>query len=236
MRNRTAGLLLGLMVCGLAAWAQSGGLKLMVNGSPASSSARLINGRLYAPVDEIAKALNMVVVKRGGGYDLTAPGGANQVEGLNGKVGDMLFDGKWRFQLKDIQVVKTYALRRDGGVDPGKLGGKASIDGRTYTAEAGYTFVIANCLVKNGQKESRAFGSFYGEHTALTDDQGSSYRPIGWDQEGGLFTTKELLPGAGQEIAAIFLVPENVKLKDLVVTLTNVTDREPKDVRISLGG
>jgi hypothetical protein len=220
--------------CAVFAWAQGSGLRLTVNGNPASSAARVIDGRLYAPVEDIAKALNMVVVKRGSGYDITTPGGANQVEGLRGKVGAMLFDGKWRFRVVDVQKTKTYSIRREGGLDPGQFRGHVRVDGTTYTTEPGYTFVVVNAIVKNGQKTTEGFGSAYGEHTALADDQGSSYRPLGWDQEGGMFTTKRLLPGAGQDVAMIFLVPETVKLKDLVVTLTNISDRDPKDVRISL--
>jgi hypothetical protein len=51
-----------------------------------------------------------------------------------------------------------------------------------------------------------------------------------------MFVTKPLLPGAGQDLTAVFIVPEGTKLKDLVFTLTNVSDRNPKDVRVSLAG
>jgi hypothetical protein len=63
---------------------------------------------------------------------------------------------------------------------------------------------------------------------------GSSYQVIGFDQEGGMIHTKRLLPGAAQDLAAIFFVPENAQLKDLVFSLSNITDHKPSDVRISL--
>jgi hypothetical protein len=49
-----------------------------------------------------------------------------------------------------------------------------------------------------------------------------------------MFTTKSLPPGAGQDVTAIFLVPAGTPLKDLVFTLTDVSDREPHDVRVTL--
>ena len=38
-------------------------------------------------------------------------GGANQVEGLNGTIGQMLFTGRWRFQDKEVKEVDTYTLK-----------------------------------------------------------------------------------------------------------------------------
>jgi hypothetical protein len=226
--------LLAALSCGAFAYAQAGGLQLIVNGGVASRSVKVIDGRVYVPLDDVAKALGMTVAKRTGGYEMTPAGGANQVEGLRGKVGDTLFDGKWRFKVQDVQVLDEYSIRRDGGLDPGRLGGKVEVEGKRYRALPGHKLVVVNCHVKNGQKTATAFGSAYGEHTALADQDGSNYRPVGWDQEGGMFVTKTLLPGAGQDVTAIFLVPQGKKLKDLVFTLTNVTDRDPKDVRVTI--
>jgi hypothetical protein len=231
-----AALGVGALAAAAVALAQ-GGVRLILNGKVASTNVRMINGQPYVPLADIARATGQVLVKRGSDYEIIAKGGANQVEGLRGKVGDTLFDGKWRFKVIDVQRgVKSYTMRREGGIDPGAVGGKVEIDagGKTFRVSAGYEFVIVNARVTNGQKSTQAFGSWYGEHTALADTQGSSYRPIGWDQEGGMFTTKSLLPGAGQDVTAIFLVPEGTPLKDLVVTLTNVSDREPHDVRVTL--
>jgi hypothetical protein len=228
---------LGLCALAAASALAQGGVKLILNGKIASTNVRMINGRPYVPLADIAKATGQVLVRKGSGYEIIAAGGANQVEGLRGKVGDTLFDGKWRFKVMDVQRgVKSYTMRRAGGIDPGAVGGNVEFDadGKTFRANAGYEFVIVNARVTNGQKSTQGFGSWYGEHTALADTQGSSYRPIGWDQEGGMFTTKHLLPGAGQDVTAIFLVPEGTTLKDLVFTLTNISDREPHDVRVTL--
>jgi hypothetical protein len=231
-----AALGLGALAAAVSVLAQ-GGVRLILNGKVASTNVRVINGRPYVPLADIARATGQVLVKKGSGYEIIAAGGANQVEGLRGKVGDTLFDGKWRLKVIDVQQgVPSYTMRRAGGIDPGQVGGKVEYDanGKAFRAQDGYEFVIVNARVTNGQKSTQAFGSYYGEHTALADTQGSSYRPIGWDQEGGMFTTKQLLPGAGQDVTAIFLVPEGTMLKDLVFTLTNISDREPHDVRVTL--
>jgi hypothetical protein len=220
--------------CAPVAYAQ-GGKTLTINGKVVSKDVRIINGRPYAPLADLAKATGQTVVKKGSGYELAAAGGANQVQGLRGKVGDTLFDGKWRFKVTSIQKIPSYKIRWDGGYDPGRSGSKVEfVDEKSFRAAQGYTLVIANCHVRNGQKSTEAFGSFYGQNTALTDMQGSSYQVLGFDQEGGMIHTKRLLPGAGQDLAAIFVVPENAQLKDLVFTLTNIIDRNPKDVRIAL--
>ena len=222
-----------LLVAG-AAVAQAARRTLVMDGRVVSADVRVIAGRPYVPLADVARATGRALAVKGSRYELITAGGANQVARVRGKVGDTLFDGKWRFRVAEVQQASTYTLRREGGIDPGKAGGNVRSDGKTFSANPGYTLVIVNCHVKNGQKATEAFGSAYGEHTALADTEGSSYRPVGWDQEGGMFTTKPLLPGAGQDLTAIFLVPEGKKLKDLVVTLTNTSDRNPNDVRISL--
>src|SRR5690242_1785624 len=59
-------------------WAQSQGLRLIVNGTLASTSVRIIDGRAYAPISDVARALGMTVVNRPGSYEITTAGGANQ--------------------------------------------------------------------------------------------------------------------------------------------------------------
>ena len=235
-RGKLVAVALCLLVAAAAAAVAQTRRTLVMNGRVVSADVRMIAGRPYVPLADVARATGQTLVARGSRYELITAGGANQVARVRGKVGDTLFDGKWRFRVADVQQANTYALRREGGIDHGKAGDKVQSDGKTFRAAPGYTFVLVNCHVKNGQKTTEAFGSSYGEHTALADTEGSSYRPVGWDQEGGMFSTKPLLPGAGQDLTAIFLVPEGSKLKDLVFTLTNTTDRNPTDVRISLAG
>ena len=76
-------------------------------------------------------------------------GGANQVEGLRGKVGDMLFTGRWRFQVQDVQTVDTYTLKvPTSEQDYGKYRDTADYDTATHTfkPKEGFTFVAVKAL------------------------------------------------------------------------------------------
>ena len=235
--NGLAGVALAGVVCGAAVTAvvAAAGSKITVDGSETTVDVRMVAGRPYVPLNEIATAFGRKVQKTSVGYALVIPGGANAVNGLRGKVGDTLFDGKWRFKVIDITRADTYTLNGEGGLDYAKYNSvEESLDSKSFTAKSGNEFVLVRCLVKNGQKTSQAFGSAYGTNTALADDQGTSYRPVGFKQAGGMILTKELLPGAGQEVTALFVVPKTAKVTSLVFPLTNVSDNKPADVRIAL--
>ena len=80
------------------AWAAGVGTKLYVNGKVASADVIMKDGRAYVPVKDVAAALGMTVVSRSDGFELTREGGANQVRGVDGKIGDDLFNGSFRIQ------------------------------------------------------------------------------------------------------------------------------------------
>ncbi len=65
----------------------------------------MVNGTPYVKLADVAKALNMTVSRWGNDYALSAAGGADQVEGLQGKVGDTLFNRQ--FSLRVLEVVRT---------------------------------------------------------------------------------------------------------------------------------
>ena len=167
-------------------------------------------------------------------------GGANQVEGLSGKIGQMLFDGKWRFQVQSVQEgLTTYTLTVLASEQDYAMYHNVSEEDpntHTFTPKAGNTLVAIKCFAKNAQNKVQQL-DFYSDapKTALTDDQGSSYPPIAFDMisKGG-WVTKPLLPGSGEEMTLLFAVPPGTKLKDLVVTLKNWSDHKGKDVRVSL--
>ena len=167
------------------------------------------------------------------------PGGANQVTGLNGKVGDMLFDGRWRFQVQNVQEVANYKLTVPSSEqDYGRFHDVANQDfaTKTFTPKEGYTLIAIKCLAKNGQNSVQQL-EFYPPDlkTALADDQGNSYPPIGFDmQTSGAWNTKKLLPGSSQTMTILFAVPTGTKLKDLVVSLKNFSDRKVNNLRISV--
>src|SRR5215211_7802906 len=87
------------------------GPSLVMNGKVASTNVRTIDGSAYVKLADVAKALGMVVVKRGDGYEIKKAGGANPIQGvLQGKIGDVLFDGKWRFQALEVQQPESYTM------------------------------------------------------------------------------------------------------------------------------
>lgn len=166
-------------------------------------------------------------------------GGANQVEGLHGKVGQMLFTGRWRFQVQDFQTVDSYTLKvPTSEQDYGKYHDVADLDDATHTfkPKEGYTFVAVKALVKNAQTSTQQLGCYLGDpKTAVTDNKANSYPPIAYDMlSKGAWVTKPLLPGSGEELTVLFAVPKGTELKDLVFSLNNWSDNKGKDVRISL--
>jgi len=167
------------------------------------------------------------------------PGGANQVMGLNGKIGDILWDGRWRFQVQEVKEVSAYTLNvPTSQQDYGRFVSYASEDLATYsyTPKPGYTLIAVKCLAKNGQKTVQQLHCYPPDlKTALTDDQGNSYPPIVYDmQSDGAWTTKRLLPGSSVTMTVLFAVPPGTKLKDLVFSLKNWDDKKVTNLRISL--
>src|SRR5262245_15643874 len=107
MTPRRVVMLIGISTFGLATVCLAGMLeqRLYVNGKIASSNVITQNGVAYVPIKDVAAALNLTAEKRPDGYALVHAGGANQVEGLQGKVGDELFNGLYR--LKVVRVVRA---------------------------------------------------------------------------------------------------------------------------------
>jgi hypothetical protein len=220
---------------GAAALAQAG-KALIINGQVASHDVRVIEGRPYVPVADVAKALGQTVVMRAGGYEITTAGGANQVQGLQGKVGDTLFDGKWRFQVLAVEPVDSYTLRNKVTTDYAVYRNLAELTDNVFQPKAGQQLIVARCRLKNGLKnQSQALWWFNNDtHTALADERGESYPPIAVDApEGAPFQSKPLLPGAGMDLAVLFAMPEGTQLKDMLFTLRTISDKG-KDVRVSL--
>ncbi len=252
-RVRAALVALGAGAAG-AALAQAGSRSVTFQDTVVSQDIRVFNGRPYVPLADMAKALGGFAVRTAGGYQIKTK--ASQAEasgdtdtpaggpaagvgaasaGLSGKLGDTLSDGKWAFRLSDYKALDTYTLQRDGGVDAAMLGGNADVHGSTIDAKPDYSLVAVVCRIKNGQRQAQAFASGAGRDTALIDDKGVSYTPVGWDQDGGMLATKPLPPGATADVTAIFLVPFGTNLRDAVFTLANVSDRTPHDVHFALG-
>jgi len=105
----------GLAALAVCAAPAASGDTLVVNGKTTSADVRSIGGSAYVKFSDVAKALGMVLVKRPGGYELTKAGGTNQVQAVTqGKVGDVLFDGWWRFQVQNVEMTDSYAVKKNG--------------------------------------------------------------------------------------------------------------------------
>lgn len=226
-------------------------MHLTVGGQTVSTDIRLINGRPYVPLADMARAMNGTTVRHGvGSYEIkvnggdtttatdetAAPntsaaspaGGANEVQGTRGKVGQMLFTGKWRFAVLGVDRAASY--------DSQFLPDKQTFAPTGDTEE----LVIVRCRLKNAQKSAvkAILGYIHPHNTGLTDEQGQSYAPIEYDKRGG--ATDEgpsMLPGSQTDFAVLFSVPKGTVLKDLVFSLQTAYDDYPDggtDVRITL--
>lgn len=243
MRIKRWGVAVGLVAVaasmGTLAWAAGAG-KLVMNGNVVSSNVQVIGGQAYVPISDVAKAQGMVVVKTGDVYEIKKAGGATPVAGLQGKVGDVLFDGKWRFTVLGVTTPDSYTMAHKSTLDYAIYNSVAEFDNdtRVFTPRDGRTLMIVKCRVSNGKNSSQALWfSNTDTRTALADDQGESHPPIAYDiEEGSPFQSKTLLPGAKVEFSLVFSVPQGTKVKDLVFTLRTIagTDRG-NDVRVALG-
>ncbi len=216
---------------------------LVINGKTASTDLRHIGGSTYVRLEDVAKALGMVVIKRANGkYELTKAGGTNQVQGVTqGKIGDMLFDGRWRFQVVSVQTPDAYTMKTPSAEPTSYPADTLDFDRASHVvrAKTGYKLVVLACVIANGQKSTQTFwlAPIAGRNinNALADTKGGSHVPVGYDLEGAPIQTKPLLPGARLAFSMLFVVPEATELKDLVFTLTNNDSSGTNDVRVSLG-
>lgn len=234
---RRAGLALALALCATPLHAES----LVLNGKTASTDVRTLNGAAYVKLADVAKALGMVLVKRPGGYELTRAGGANQVQGVSqGKVGDVLFDGRWRFQVLGVETPESYTMKVPSVEPSSHPRDLIRYDRAAHVLrpQTGYKLVVLQCRMSNGQKTTQTFwlanAAGRSINTALADTQGESYAPVGYDLEGAPIQSKPMLPGSKTDFALLFSIPEASEIKDLVFTLTNNDSQGTNDVRVAL--
>jgi len=216
-----------------AVWAADTTKRLRVDGSVVSSDVRTIEGRAYVPLADVAKAFRRTVVATKDGYDLAEAGGANQVGDYSGKVGDVIFTGRWRFTVTGVEEKDAYTQEYDGH--------KAKIEPKGDD----FVLVVVRCRLKNATKEIQSvylIGMVPGYQTlpygrtSLTDQTEHGYTLYTHDAQTDEGVTSKILPGAAQEFALIFNVPRNMKRKDLIFSITTPAgpDKNGTDVRVSL--
>ena len=217
-----------------AVWA---GPKLVLNSKVVSTDVRTVGGKAYVPIADVAKALGLDVVKLADGYEIKKAGGTYQVQGVTqGKVGDVLFDGKWRFQVLKVEMPASYTMASNSVPDYAVYSTIAEYDlpNRVFKPLTGNKLVVLRCQVTNARKAPYALWVFQPEtRNALADMSGTSHPPIAYDFEGAPHQSKPLLPGAKLDFALVFSVPQNTQLKDLVFTLRTISEKG-NDVRVSL--
>lgn len=232
------GIGVGLAAITAAAMAWQAAQKLYVNGSVASEDLRVIDGRSYVPLADVAKALNMTVQKKDDGYDLVKAGGAGEVGDKNaGKMGDEIFTGQWRFRLLKVTHAPTYHMRLS------KLQA-----GKDLAAKDGFEYIVADCRIKNGrpERDELVFDNWDGNNTALTDANEQSYQPLAYDvtEDETAPDGTHFLPGAAINFALVFEVPKGTEAKNLIFTAIRYGFRstgdqkstKPDTIRVSLGG
>jgi hypothetical protein len=166
-------------------------------------------------------------------------GGAMPAQVLSGKVGEVLSDGRWRFQALSVRTPDSYAMKTDA--EPYGYIDVSSFDStkRTLTPKSGYRLIVIECRATNVQKSQERLWVSASDtsnvRTALTDTGGSSHVPIAYDFEGGPIQTKPLQSGESITFPVIFSVPQNVQPKELIFTLAANGEREmSKDARVLL--
>lgn len=243
MTKLSKGTIITLMGAALAvsAYALVGPSTLVIDGRSTPADVRSIGGSAYVRLSDVAKALDMTVVSRGGGrYELTKAGGANQIGGRSGKIGDTLFDGKWRLTVLSVDTPESYPMKTEA--DLYNEGDRARFDrsNRVVTPGRNYGLVIVRVRVVNGTKANKTLWTALSDrriHTAVADTDGGSHVPVGYDFAGAPIQTGPMLPGAGMTFNVVFALPTDTKPKDLIFTLmANQGDDKGNDVRVSLGG
>jgi len=193
----------------------------------------------------MARAMNGTAVKSNGNYliqmdgvDTTTPdaesstprvaGGANEVHGTHGRLGSVIFTGKWRFSALSVDHTDSY----DSQFLPSTQHFVPNGDNEEL--------VVVHCRVKNAMNIAHTMfmSSVHPHNIALTDDNGQSYSPMAFDKRtGSTDESPSMLPGSQTEFAILFSVPKGTNLKDLVYSLQIAYEDYPDggtDVRISL--
>lgn len=201
------------------------GSNLYISGNLASSNVFMHNGAACVPIKDVATALKLTLQKTNRGIELADAGGANQVSGIAGKAGDVLWNGYIRLQVVKVIRGKTYTNQFSG-------------DNQVVTpSPPNDDLVVVVCKISNGLKNGVTV-MYPGSETALTDDQGQSYSPrMGMSADIGSRGT-DLLPGASFGFALTFDVPPNAVIGDLVYQATmggpHTNGVENKKFRVSV--
>lgn len=236
MMSKTRWTILSAACLAGGAYAFQASQKLFFNGSVASSDVRMIAGKAYVPLADVAKAMDMQIVKKDGGYELIRTGGAGQIaNNYTGKIGEEVFTGKWRFTVLEFSRAQSYDM----------------VWSTQYTkhidADSNGELIIVTCRIKNGTKvkDELVFSSSWeGCNNALTTSSEESIPPAAFDvkETETAPVGVSFLPGAAINFKMIFKVPKGTEPKDVIFTAMRYSMRSgsdlkkdpPQDIRVSL--
>lgn len=211
-------------------------LSLVIHGKVASERVRTIDGEAWVPVRDVAKAEGLTVQKSGNRLELVEAGGANQVDGLRGKIGDTVFDGSWRLTVHSFERVDSYHIQSKTSTDYSIWHAIADLQDDTFTPKPGYALYVADCTVKNGTHDDAQFEwSTADNKTSVADASGANHPWIVFDIPSSAFVSKPVLPGAAIDFKICFAVAADAHPQDLIVTLKSLTQKKGHDARIALG-
>jgi len=198
--------------------------RLVLDGKVISTDVRVISGRPYVSVADVAKALNTTVAKNGGEYRLVRNGGSSQLKGVEGKIATPLHSGDWSLTVFSINQVADYTQQF------------GSVKELMLPQRSDDVLFVVKCQLKNATKTTQDvyFDKNSSGNTSLTDDQSHSYSPSAFDSRNDNYSTSRMLPGSAHEFSLIFSVPANTKFRDLIYTV-DASDTDSKtDFRVSL--
>jgi len=166
--------------------------EIYVNGKKTNIEMIDQGGVIYAPIKSLSKALSVSYAEDSAGnikLSTGMAGGANQIKGVEGTMGETLFNGITRFTVTGFDVVE---------VDP--FGSKPLSNGK---------FALVSVEVRNGSKKARYYG--YGGHKmTLIDDKGQIFTSDAMKQNDnwiyGVGIT-ELVPGGFLKGKYVFEIP-----------------------------
>jgi hypothetical protein len=189
MKKISVALILLAMVSGLA-WGA-----VIINGKAVKFDVYNNNGVVLAPVKDLATALGASVVTDAAGnikISTSSAGGANQIAGVEGSIGQTLFNGVTRLTVTGVE--------------------SANLDPFGAQPLSGGKFVLVSVEVKNGSKKTKQYGYTIHKMT-LVDDKGQLYTTDAMKKDsswGYMVGITDLVPGGFVKGKYIFEVPTDI--------------------------
>jgi hypothetical protein len=195
---------------------------LNVPGSSVSTTFITRNGRVFVPLADVAKAFHMSLAGSGASFTLAPAGGANQVNGLAGKVGQVLNCGYATLEVVGVTIGNHY----DFQFTPGSISADSDKE----------NIVAVHLRVKNASTTTMTIGYGGSENSALVDGNGHSYEWYTGPNHKDLPDGNQLLPGSAKDFALIFGVPKTETPTQLVygVSFYQLNPKTLKQFRIDL--